>query len=230
MKQKNVSRWAMRQPLKKTPEKVIVPPASKKYNNNKNKKSKYVHLSRARPKSAHPSSRSRSRSNTFDTQHSSTMSTTSSVSSSRQSTSRRHRGMRPSSAPAYRGRKKETPFEKQLKLAAKQANLMRLIMVESKRNKELTTRMNETKQKLRKVRLKLKSKARKELLNSRNASAELDKKALKRIAIWEENVATLRRRRSQLEILTKKEKKKVDGLRIYSMTLETTVGCFCYTI
>ena len=44
MKQKNVSRWAMRQPLKKTPEKVIVPPASKKHNNN-NKKSKYVHIS-----------------------------------------------------------------------------------------------------------------------------------------------------------------------------------------
>eukprot|EP00943_MAST-04B_sp_MAST-4B-sp1_P009520 g9520.t1 len=90
-------------------------------------------------------------------------------------------------------------------LASKQANLMRLIMVESRRNKELTAKMSNTKAKLKKIRLKLKTKARKELLNSRNAN----------------EVATLRRRRSQLEIVTKKEKKKVDDLRIYSMTLET---------
>ena len=141
-----VNRWAMRQPLKKSPDKAIS--ITKKNNDDSSNRSKYVHVSRARPKSAHPSSRSRS--NTLDTQISLTMSS-SSTNSSRQSTSRRH-GIRPTSAPAYRGRKKESPFEKQLRLASKQANLMRLIMVESRRNKELTAKMSNTKAKLKKIR------------------------------------------------------------------------------
>ena len=212
-----LSRWAMRQPLVKTPDSSRIP---KRDENKRKQVSKYVHVGRARPMSAHPSSRPRSRSNTLDSQYSSTLSASSH--SSTQSAKRRLK--RPSTAPAFRGRRKETPFEKQLKLATKQANLMRMIRVESERNKDLTIKINNTKKSIQKIRTKLKGKAKKKLLNLRNASAQLEKKAMKEVAIKEDEVAALRRRRSQLNIVTEKEKEKVNDLRIYSMTLEATFG------
>ena len=97
---------------------------------------------------------------------------------------------------------------------------MRMIRVESEKNKDLTLKINNTKKSIQKIRMKLKGKAKKKLLNLRNASAQLEKKAMKEVAIKEDEVAALRRRRSQLSIITQKEKDKVNHLRIYSMTLE----------
>ena len=54
--------------------------------------------------------------------------------------------------------------------------------------------------------MKLKGKAKKKLLNLRNASAQLEKKAMKEVAIKEDEVAALRRRRSQLNIITQKKR------------------------
>ena len=99
---------------------------------------------------------------------------------------------------------------------------MRMIRVESEKNKDLTLKINNTKKSIQKIRMKLKGKAKKKLLNLRNASAQLEKKAMKEVAIKEDELAALRRRRSQLNIITQKEKDKVNHLRIYSMTLEAT--------
>ena len=82
-----------------------------------------------------------------------------------------------------------------------------MIRVESEKNKDLTLKINNTKKSIQKIRMKLKVK-RKKLLNLRNASAQLEKKAMKEVAIKEDEVAALRRRRSQLNIITQKRKRQ----------------------